>query len=203
MDSTVLAPTPRLTTTHGLPDLRVAIVAWNGRETLARCLRHLMASEGVRLDAVVVDNASTERPDALQPDFPTVRFLRSERNLGFAAGSNLGLRQARGRHLLLLNPDCFVEPHTLSTLLQRLEAVPAAGAVGPMLAYADGSLQYSTYRDVTPATLLWEYLLLDHRFPNHRMSGRYATAQYSRAHQVDGVLGACLLVRGEAAAQVG
>lgn len=185
------------------PDVSVAIVAWNGRELVNRCLRSLLASRGVNLDISVVDNASTERMGALEPAFPGVRFERSDENLGFARASNLALRRARGRALLLLNPDCFVKPDTVATLLRALEARPRAGAVGPVLEYVDGSLQYSAFRDVTPATLLWEYFLLDLRLPNHRMAGRYEASDYRRARRVDGLLGACLMVRRQAAEQVG
>lgn len=185
------------------PDVSAAVVAWNGRELVERCLRALLASRGVDLDVTVVDNASAERPDALRPAFPGVRFVRSEENLGFARANNLALRQARGRALMLLNPDCFVEPDTVAALLRALDERPRAGAVGPLLTYADGSLQYSAFRDVTPATLLWEYFLLDLRFPNHRMAGRYEARDYRRARRVDGLLGACLLVRRDAAEHVG
>ncbi len=185
------------------PEVSVAIVAWNGRYLVERCLRCLITSRGVELDITVVDNASTERTDALHHDFPTVRFLRSDRNLGFAGANNLALQDASGRHLLVLNPDCFVKPDTIAILVHALSMRPKAGAVGPCLTYEDGTLQYSTFRDVTPATLLWEYFLLDHRFPNHRLAGRYSASEYGHAHPVDGILGACLLVRGEAARQVG
>jgi GT2 family glycosyltransferase len=185
------------------PTLSVVIVAWNGRALVERCLRHLLASQGVTFDVTVVDNASTERPDVLAPVFPTVRFDRCERNVGFAAGNNRALKEAKGRHVLLLNPDCFVEPDMLRIMVAFLQTHHDVGAVGPLLTYENGSLQYSAFRDVTPATLLWEYFLLDERWPGNSMAGRYEARDYAHARIVDGILGACLLVRGGAAAEVG
>ena len=69
------------------------VLSWNGREATLACLRSLSAVEG--LDVLVVDNASRDgSAEAVAAEFPDVRLVRNERNLGFAGGMNVGLRTA-------------------------------------------------------------------------------------------------------------
>ena len=99
-------------------DLSVIVVSFNTREILRACLQRLFdVSEGVRLQVIVVDNASRDQSaDMVAADFPEILLIRSNTNLGFAAANNLGFRQAVGQHVLLLNPDALLEPGSQLTL---------------------------------------------------------------------------------------
>jgi GT2 family glycosyltransferase len=77
-----------------------------------------------------------------------VRILEQGGNTGFAAACNAGMRQARGEHLLLLNPDCVVEPETLGTVRAALDADPGAGMAGCLLRNEDGTEQEGCRRSV-------------------------------------------------------
>jgi N-acetylglucosaminyl-diphospho-decaprenol L-rhamnosyltransferase len=186
------------------PDLSVLIVTWNSARFIGPCLAALQANTHRRFECLLVDNDSSDDTVlVVRRDHPWAEVLEPGRNLGFAAGNNLALRRARGRYLLLLNPDTEVQPGALDALVALLDRRPAAGAVGARLLNSDGSLQFSTYRLPTAGTLAWEYFLRDLRRPDDPRAGRYAAADYAREREVEGLLGACLMLRREAVEEVG
>ncbi|HEV7215851.1 MAG TPA: glycosyltransferase family 2 protein, partial [Chloroflexota bacterium] len=157
-----------------------------------------------RYECLLVDNASSDDTVPLvRRDFPWVKILEPGRNLGFAAANNLALQRATGRYLLLLNPDTEMQTEALATLVALLDRRPAAGAAGPRLLNGDGSLQYSTYRLPSVSTVAWEYFLRDLRRPDDPRAGRYGADDYARERQVEGLLGACVMIRREAVQQIG
>jgi hypothetical protein len=122
---------------------------------------------------LVVDNASYDgSAEMVRGQFPEVQFIQSAENLGFARGNNLACEHARGRTLLLLNPDTEVFPEAMKRMLNQLWASPRVGAVGPRLLNSDLSLQ-TTCIQAFPT--FWNLLLdidwLKHRFPRWRIWG--------------------------------
>lgn len=189
---------------YSSPDLSVVIVTWNSAAYIGPCLDALRADTDASLECFVVDNASSDDTAAIvRREYPWATLIETGRNRGFAAANNLALRQARGRYLLLLNPDTELRPGALAALRAALERHPRAAAVGPRLVNGDGSLQFSTYRLPTPATIGWEYFLRDARRPDDARAGRYAAADYARERPAEGLLGACILLRQEAVDEVG
>ena len=91
----------------GSPDASVIIVSHNTCEQLRACLENLqIAIDGRDIEVVVVDNASDDgSADMVAREFLQFRLVRSEQNIGFSAANNIGFRRARGRYLILLNPD--------------------------------------------------------------------------------------------------
>lgn len=117
----------------------VIIVNFNGLRFLDACLRAVCRQEGVEpFEVVLVDNGSTDDSLAfVRASFPSVRVIQSSRNLGFAGGNNLGMRAARGRHLVLLNNDTQVRPGWLRALVDAAETNPAAGAIAAKILFQD------------------------------------------------------------------
>jgi GT2 family glycosyltransferase len=108
----------------------IIIVSYNAKEKLFRCLPSVLRSIPGDCEIIVVDNASSEgNADAIEIDFPEVTLIRSRTNLGFAAGCNLGVRQARGSCLVFLNPDTLVDDDWLKALLKPLESDEGVGLV--------------------------------------------------------------------------
>ncbi|HUG49122.1 MAG TPA: glycosyltransferase, partial [Candidatus Limnocylindria bacterium] len=101
------------------PDVSVVIVHYQTPDLLLRCLRALAASEQPPpLETFVVDNGSAHfDAEDVRAALGGVQVFRNEENLGFSRASNQGLRLARGRYLLLLNPDAFVAPETLRLMV--------------------------------------------------------------------------------------
>lgn len=100
------------------------------------------------LEIIVVDNGSTENQvPSLKVRYPEVKFIRSEQNLGFAGGNNLGLKEAKGDYLFLINNDTEITEGLISGLVSYMEAHPTVGMASPKIRYFDqpDMLQYAGY----------------------------------------------------------
>jgi N-acetylglucosaminyl-diphospho-decaprenol L-rhamnosyltransferase len=195
--------------------LAVVIVSWNVRDLLTDCLRSLCAdltTSGLQADIWVVDNGSTDgTPGMVVEAFPQVHLIASPENLGFAAGNNVALREISNlksqipKYVWLLNPDTEVQPGATAALLAALEADPRAGVAGAKLLYADGSLQQSAFRFPGLVQLVFEFFPLPPRLYDTSLNGRYPRRRYEAQAPflVDHPLGATMMVRAEAVAQVG
>jgi GT2 family glycosyltransferase len=185
--------------------LSIVIVAFNAREDLARCLTSLSAAPpSIAHDITVVDNASTDGGLALVRErWPEVQAIALERNSGFAAGNNAGIRATRGDLLLLLNSDTVVPPGAIDLLAGRLLAHPGIGAVGPRLVDGSGRVELSFGPMISPFGELRQKAvgaLYD--------SGVGPVVSWVKRitrteHDVDWVSGACLMVRRTDAEAVG
>jgi GT2 family glycosyltransferase len=189
------------------PDLSIIIVSYNVRDLLRECLRSVAdsaARSGLTVETWVIDNASTDgSADLVAAEFPAVRLIARRDNPGFAAANNDALRQATGRHLLLLNPDTVVRGDTLGETVRFLDANPRAGGVGAKLLNPDGSRQMSCFRFPTLAMAFLDFFPINHRLTNSRLNGRYSTRDDARVDPVVHPLGAYFAVRREAFEMVG
>ncbi|MBP1465147.1 glycosyltransferase family 2 protein [Candidatus Chloroploca sp. M-50] len=197
------------------PGLRIVIVSWNVRELLQACLASIEASlagSDLEYQIIVVDNASHDgTPAMVRTLYPQVSLLEPGRNLGFAGGNNLALRQiiaSEGEHspyILLLNPDIKVVGAAIPRLVEELVAHPELAAVGPLLRYGDQTIQSSRRRFPTRATFFWESTVLDRLWPENPWARRYRCAETPEtvAQPVDWLVGAALLVRSEAIVRAG
>jgi len=112
------------------PTIGVSIVTYNSSQYIGRCLDALLAQRGVRLDVVVVDNASTDTTrEILAAYHGRIRILQNRTNAGFAAAQNQGIRAARGAWILALNPDLLMEPGFLRKLVDAGRRDSTAGSV--------------------------------------------------------------------------
>jgi len=189
------------------PEISVVVVSYNTRDILRRCLAQLRAAlAGIRGEAIVVDNASADgSADMVADEFPEMRLLRSSVNLGFAAANNRGFELARGRYVVLLNPDAFVGDGALARALAHMERSPRVGLAGGRLQDPDGRLQPSGR--LFPS-LLNELLVtsgLAARYAGSRLFGRFdrSWADPGRPARVDWVPGAFTIIRREALARTG
>jgi GT2 family glycosyltransferase len=137
--------------------------------------------------------------------FPSVELIENYENVGFARANNQALRRAKGKYLLLLNPDCVVHEGAFAALIEFLQANPQAGAVGPKLLNPDGSLQYSCRRFPNIAAGIFRNTPLGWLFPRNRFSRAYLMQEWDHAlsREVDWVSGAALLIRRETLEEVG
>jgi len=183
-------------------DLSVVIVNWNTCDLLRDCLHSLFQQvEGLSLEIFVVDNGSSDGSVAMVRDeFPSATVIENGRNLGFARANNVALRQASGRFWLLLNSDTVVKKGALEGLLRTMEQDSDIGVAGLQLLNEDGSLQNSVSNAPTLLTELGNKRLLRLLWPS-RYPGK--EQHYRKPLQVESVIGACLMVRREAAEEVG
>ena len=191
-----------------MDDLAIIILNYNTRDLLRGCLASLRAQAGVSFSAIVVDNCSTDgSADMVAAEFPEVALIRSDRNGGYAYGNNLGLRQAgfpagdAARHAMLLNPDTVVPEGALEGMVRYAEGHPDVGVLGPRLLLMDGTLDKACRRGFpTPEVAFYRFSGLSRLFPRSRRFGRYNMTFLDELQtaDVDAVVGACMLVRGEA-----
>jgi GT2 family glycosyltransferase len=188
------------------PDLSIIIVSWNVCELLRTCLQSVAAGRGeLKIQVIVVDSGSAD--DTLQMvarEFPWVELIAREDNVGFPKGNNLGLAQADGRFLLLLNPDTEVWGDALTTMVNYLAQHPDVGALGPQLLNGDGTVQSSRRRFPTLALGFFESTWLEPFAPQQMLHRYYVQDVADEATAVvDWVTGACLLTRHEVYEQIG
>jgi GT2 family glycosyltransferase len=192
----------------GPPDVSIAIVHYQTPEILRNSLDLLVASHDAdRFEIFVVDNASDGfDADAFRAAYPSVTLIENEENRGFAVASNQALRRARGRYLLLLNPDAFVERDTVAIMRDYLDDHPDVGCATCRVELEDGRLDLACRRMFpTPERSLYRMTLLSRLFPRSRRFGQYNLTYLDERleTEIDQPCGAFMMVRAEVAQQVG
>src|SRR5438876_184590 len=124
-------------------DLSIVIVNWNSAAFVRKCVASIFRNvAGISFEVIVVYNASYDGAAGIVGrDFPQIRFIQSEENLGFACANQLGYEHSTGRSLLFLNPDTEIQGSAICDLLTYLESLPDCGAIGCRLLNGDGTLQ--------------------------------------------------------------
>jgi GT2 family glycosyltransferase len=191
-----------------LLDVSVVIVNYKVRDLLRECLRSLEHDLGLlRGEVWVVDNASGDGSvEMVRAEFPWVRLIPNEQNVGYGAANNQAILQARGRYVLVLNPDTKLPPGAIVDTIAEMEAHQDIGALGPKLVLADGSLDRACRRSFpSPEVAFYRLFGLARLFPNHPRFARYnlLNVDEDTAIDVDSVVGAFMLVRREVIERVG
>jgi GT2 family glycosyltransferase len=182
--------------------LAVVIVNYQSYEDLHSCLASIERTCG-EASVVVVDHESDRAAaDRLLERFPQIQLLRMTGNDGFAAGVNAGARATSAPMLLLLNPDCVLEPDACCRLMRFLDEHADVAVAGPRIRNADGSVQASARRfpDVTTA-IAGRSSWLTRVLPGNPMSRHNLPARDPNdltPMDVDWVSGACMCVRRQA-----
>ena len=148
------------------------------------------------MEVIVVDNASRNgEANTIEKRYPTVRVVKSEENLGFAGGNNLGINVAQGRYLFLVNNDTVFNPKELKWLIESLDHSPKTAIVCPKIRFFHGErkIQFAGYTTLSKITL------------RNKGIGYAETdnGQYDEAHATPYAHGAAMLVRREAIDDVG
>ena len=190
------------------PLLSVIIVNYNVRDFLQQALTSVRSAlKDIPAEILVVDNASHDGSvEMVRQQFPEVRLIANDRNLGFAHANNQALKQARGRFFALINPDTVVQEDTFRVLLDFFETHPDAGMVGCKILNPDGSLQLACRRSVpTPWVAFTKLVGLSSLFPRSRLFGRYNLTYLDpdQITEVEAISGSFMMVRREVVEQVG
>ncbi|MBW2146443.1 MAG: glycosyltransferase family 2 protein [Deltaproteobacteria bacterium] len=183
-------------------DVSAIVVSHNNRVHLVPCLESLQtALERLWCEIWLVDNASSDGgPEEVRNLLPWVKFIRNDRNIGFARANNQAIRSATGRYILLLNPDTLLHRQSLIILVNFLKHHPKVGIVGPavydeenfsniqMSARSFPSFSTPLYHRYSPLARLWK---------NNPWSRRYLQIDLDRDRpsRVDWVSACCLMVR--------
>ncbi len=189
---------PHRSAATGLIDVSVCIVNWNCCDVLRACLDSLHGEiQGVRLEIIVVDNASSDgAADMVAREFPDVILRRNTENYGFARANNQAAELARGRYLFFLNNDTEIPAGALRRLVDFANANPEVGLIGPRLRDGEGRPQVSYRSRPTLAVLLHRTSLLRWTGLLKRAYRRYRRKDFDpdNTRQVDLLMGAALLM---------
>lgn len=192
------------------PLLSAVIVNYNSGPIIVEAIEAVLAS-ALPVEVIVSDNASTDWSPELVGDLAArdsrVRVIRNAENLGFARANNIGLEQGAGDYLLVLNPDCVLQPGTLETMVEALRADPQVGMAGCLIENPDGSEQPGCRRSIpTPLSSLATFSHLDRMLPRLAPEKQVHLNKEplpSRPVFVEAISGAFMLIRREAMDDVG
>ena len=148
------------------------------------------------LEVIVVDNASqNQEAETISKKYQQVKVIKSEKNLGFAGGNNLGIKAAQGKYLFFINNDTVFKDFNVQALIDRLESSPAIGVVCPKIRFAWGNnpIQFTGYTPLTKITVRNQAIGF----------GEDDQGQYDTAHSTPYAHGAAMLVKREAIDKVG
>ena len=189
------------------PLVSALVVSNNAKDQLLECLHAFYSSADIPVEAIVVDNDSSDGSAAAVTDeFPQATVLAQAKNRGYGRAANEGLERCSGRFVLLLSPDVVVDPQCVGRLADFLLTRQDAGAVGPRLLLPDGSLDPDSRRSFpSPSSLFYQTVGLSKLLPKSPRFGRYNMGHVaeSETHEMDAGTAACLMVRKSAFDRVG
>jgi GT2 family glycosyltransferase len=177
-------------------ELSIITVNYNGMKDTEALIESLRDNLSVSYELIVVDNGSKkDEAILLQEKYPFIKAIRSEKNLGFAGGNNLGISEASGSYLFFLNNDTFVQDDSISRLTGMMKHEPLLGGISPKILFADkeGGIQFAGYTPLSRITL--RNSLIGYREQD--------MGQYDVVHPTPYMHGAAMLVRREAIERAG
>lgn len=183
-------------------DLSVVIVNYNVKHFLEQCLHSVRrAMEGLEGEVFVVDNNSVDGSvSEIRHKFPEAEIIENNENVGFSRANNQAIRKARGRYVLLLNPDTVVEEDTFRKCVEFMDSHPDAGALGVKMIDGKGEFLPESKRSLpTPEVSFYKMFGLSSLFPRSRRFGKYHLGYLDRdeIHRVDVLAGAFMFIRRE------
>lgn len=175
-------------------EVSIITINYNGLKDTCTLIETIPFNEN--LEVIVVDNASNnQEADTIAQRYPQVKVVKSERNLGFAGGNNLGILAAQGKYMLLINNDTIFKEFNIQALIDRMETSPTIGIVGPKIRFAWGNnpIQYSGYSRLSRVSVR-----------NHSIGfNEEDRGQYETAHHTPYAHGAAMMIRRDAIEKVG
>ncbi|HEX4878129.1 MAG TPA: glycosyltransferase family 2 protein [Chitinophagaceae bacterium] len=158
----------------------VIIINYNTRQLTSDCIQSVIKyTAGCTYEIILVDNASSEcDPEIFSAQFPSIKLIKSTINGGFAYGNNLGIEQAVGEYILLLNSDTILQEDSIGKSVAAMEMHPEAGVLGCRMVFPDGKIQYTARRF---RSISWELLdlfrfipmLMPYKRRSRKMLGKY------------------------------
>lgn len=182
--------------------LSIIIVNYKTSKDLTRCLESIVKYEKNYRDYefIIVDNNSDDPGlENIQKNFKFIKLIHAPKNGGFAYGNNIGIRQARGDYIFLLNPDTYLSDNSIEKLLSRITGDKGVHIIGPKLLNADGSNQsyYLPKSYLTLWKLFCEQMFLYRLFKKIKPLNSYFRTymDYDRETPVEQVSGAAFMFR--------
>nr|MBI5455870.1 glycosyltransferase family 2 protein [Candidatus Levybacteria bacterium] len=197
-----------------MPSIFVSIINYNGNKDTLSCLKSLeeLKTEGFSLEVVVVDNGSKEVFEADKNEFKNFKLhiLKSDKNLGFSGGQNLGIKYSLGKkadYVVVLNNDVLIDKNLILELLNTFDIKKDVGLVCPKIYFAKG---YEFHKDrykendlgkvfwYAGGTMDWQNVIGSHRGVDEIDNG-----QYDDLVKTDFITGCCVMITKEVFENIG
>lgn len=189
-------------------ELSIIIVNYNVKEFLLNLLSSIKKSlQNISSEIIIVDNASDDGSvELLKDKYPEVKLIVNNSNIGFGSANNQALEIARGKFILLINPDTIVKEETFSSMINFFNTHPDAGIAGCKVLNPDGTLQLSCRRGFPgPWTSFTKVMGLSKLFPKSKLFAKYNLTYLdeNQTYEVDAVSGAFMMIRREVYDKIG
>lgn len=188
-------------------DISIIIVSWKVRDLLEKCLKSIFEqTKNIKFEVFVVDNNSQDGTiEMVKNKFSGVNLIINEENAGFAKANNQAIKLAKGRYVLLLNPDTQILENVLEKMVDFMDKNTNCGVAGCQLLNPDGSLQPSIRRFPRFSDQALILAKIHHFWPNLGVFKRYLAkdVDYSQKQEVDQVMGAFMMIKHEVIEKIG
>ena len=174
--------------------LSIITVNYNGLQDTCELIDSITFTDDT--EVIVVDNASKRNEaSVIQERYPQIKVIKSEQNLGFAGGNNIGIKQAKGKYLFLVNNDAVFKDYNIQVLIDRIESSSSIGIVCPKIRFDWGNhpIQFAGYTPLSKITIRNQAIGF----------GEEDNGQYETAHPTPYAHGAAMLIKREAIEKVG
>ena len=179
---------------HQECELSIITINYNGLKDTCALIETIPFND--KMEVIVVDNASlNDEASEIKNKFPYVKVIRSDKNLGFAGGNNLGIKEAKGKYIFLVNNDTIFKDFNIQALIDRLDSSPKIGVVCPKIRFAWGNhpIQFTGYTPLSRITVRNKAIGF----------GEEDHQQYSTPHPTPYAHGAAMLIKREVIDKVG
>ena len=179
---------------HQECELSIITINYNGLKDTCALIETIPFND--KMEVIVVDNASThDEASEIQKKFPFVKIIRSDQNLGFAGGNNLGIKAAKGKYIFLVNNDTLFKEFNIQAIIDRLESSDTIGMVCPKIRFAwdPQPIQFTGYTELSKITIRNQSIGF----------GEEDHGQYETAHPTPYAHGAAMLIKKDTIEKVG
>jgi len=190
-------------------DLSIIIINYKTKDLTLQTIDSVFKAKQPKgkLEVILVDNDSQDdTPATVRKKFKQVKIIQSNKNLGFAAGNNLGMRKAKGKYVLLLNSDTIIDKNTLVKMIDFMDKNQDVGLSTCRVNLVAGGIDPASHRGFpTPWASLTYYLGLEKLFPKSKLFSQYHQSWkgLTTTHEIDSPVGAFFMLRKKALNQVG
>ena len=174
---------------HPECELSIITINYNGLKDTLALIESIPFND--KMEVIVVDNASeNQEAEQISKRFPHVKVIKSDRNLGFAGGNNIGIKASLGKYLFLINNDTYFEDFNVQAVIDRLDSDPTIGIVCPKIkfAWSPQPIQFAGYTPLSKITIRNQAIGF----------GEEDHGQYETAHPTPYAHGAAMLIKREA-----
>src|SRR3972149_8731939 len=196
--------------------LSIIIINYNSKKVLHNCLNSIIQSKiTFPKEIFVIDNASTENIKDVESCFPQYQFVYNEKNIGFAAANNIGIKKSVGKYIWLLNPDTIINENSFQSMINYLANHNNVGIVGCKIFNAEGEIERSTHsfpsllkefahaNEFLKTIVGYESKFADLLKKIFRAKSLESYWEHNSVKEVDHVTGACMMVKREAMEKAG